>query len=211
MNKFKHLIFAATFVTVTGFCVSAPAYLSIGESAEILPLSDYQVGLEPQFLLNKGGGANLNAFFDAPFNNSTSGRISLGAGSVDFSTFASIKYVPFPDVDNQPAIGIRAGVGIARDESESILLAQISPLISKKTPTDIGLLTPYLAIPLQIINNKKETFTGSNFVVGSEYSHADLPEARFGGEIGFELSKSYSYLSVFVTIPFDSSKGFTRR
>lgn len=211
MNKFRQLLIVTSIMATIGLCRSAQAYLSIAESAEILPINEYQFGLEPQFLLNKGGGLNVNAFFDAPFDASTSGRISIGAGAVDFNAFASFKWIPFPDVDNQPAMGLRAGVGVARDDSENLLLGQIAPIASKKAQTDIGLFTPYISIPFQFVNNKHETISSSQFVVGSEYSHADLPDARFGGEVGFELSKSYSYMSVYVTIPFDGSKGLNRR
>lgn len=209
MNKLNQLSRLVVGCTLGISLCSAPAwaYLSIAESGEILPQNQYQVGFEPQLLLNHGGGANVDAFFDAPINESTSARISLGAGAVDFSTFASVKFVPFPDVDNQPAIGVRVGAGVARDESENIILGQVAPLVSKKVMTDIGQMVPYVALPFELINTKHDNHGASQFVFGTEYTHPDYQDARFGAEIGLELSKSYSYVSVFMTIPFDSSKG----
>lgn len=189
------------------FTTSAHAYLSMAESGEILPMNLYQVGLEPQFLLNNGSGANLNAFFDAPLNDSTSGRISMGAGKIDFSTMASIKYIPFPDVDNQPAMGLRVGLGYTRVSNENWMLGQIAPLMSKKVGTDMGTFVPYAAIPFEFVNKKDENITGSQFVVGSELLHPETPDLRYGAEVGFELNKSYTYLSVYVSLPFDSAKG----
>ncbi len=203
MHKFLSL-FAVSFFLLP----QAQAFLTIGESGEVVPANHYQVGAEPQLLLNRGGGFNFNGFIDANINDSTSARWVLGGGAVDFSTMASIKFVPFPDVDNQPAIGIRVGIGYARDEDQNLLFGQVAPLVSKKTTTDIGLLIPYVAIPLELVNAKSENYSSSRFVFGSEYIHPDLKEVRFGGELGIELNKSYSYLSVYVTLPFDSSKGF---
>lgn len=206
MTKF---LFPLALLTSGIFFLSSPAraYLSLAESGELVPAGQYQIGAEPQFLLNHGGGANMNVFFDAPVNDSTSARITLGGGSVDFSTMASLKFVPFPDVDNQPAIGVRVGVGAARDESENILFGQVAPLVSKKVDTEYGLMTPYVAVPFELMNTKEDNHGSSQFVVGSEYTHPDLPQARFGAEVGMELSKSYTYLSIFATLPFDSSKG----
>ncbi|MNS56561.1 hypothetical protein D3C72_894230 [compost metagenome] len=186
----------------------AKAYLSIAESGEVLPRDKYQIGLEPQFLTNRGGGFNANVFFDAPINDATSARVSLGGGEIDFNAFASVKYIPFPDVDNQPAIGIRGGVGIAREDSENWLVAQAAPLISKKFDTEIGMTVPYIAIPFNFLNTKEENYTGSNIVFGSELHYNEAPNVKFGAEVGAELNKSYSYISIFASFPFDSSKGF---
>lgn len=186
----------------------AHAYLSIAESGEILPAGKYQVGLEPQVLLNRGGGANLNVFLDTSFNESTSGRITMGAGSVDFNAFASVKWIPFPDIDNQPAMGLRAGAGVARDEDENIVQIQLAPLISKKFGTEYGLTVPYIAIPFTYLNMDKENVTASNLALGSEWHPIDWQYGVVGAEVGFELNKSYSYISIFATFPFDDQKGF---
>lgn len=186
----------------------AQAYLTVAESGEILPWGVYQVGLEPQVLLNKGGGVNLNVMLDTAFNDSTSGRITMGAGSVDFNAFASVKWIPFPDIDNQPAMGLRVGAGIARDEDQNIAQFQVAPLASKKFNTEYGLTIPYIAIPFTYLNMDKENIWASNVALGSEWKPQDWEYGNVGGEIGFELNKSYSYISIFATFPFDDQKGF---
>jgi hypothetical protein len=183
------------------------AYLTISETAELPPATYYQLGFEPQFLTNKGGGTNATAFFDAPFTDSSSGRLWLGAGVIDFNVGATFKYVPFPDVDNQPGIGFRAGGFFARKSSENFLTLQLAPIFSKKVNTDNGLFTPYAAVSLNITNTKERNFTGSQIVFGSEYKTPEIPKMYFGLETGIELNDSYSYISGTVTFPFDSSKG----
>lgn len=185
----------------------AQAYLTIGETAELPPMTHYQIGFEPQFLTNEGGGTNISAFFDAPFSDSTSGRLWLGAGVIDFNVGATFKYVPFPDIDNQPGIGFRGGGFFARKSSENFLTLQLAPIFSKKVDTENGLFTPYAAVALNVTSTKERNFTGSQFVIGSEFKTSEIPDMHFGLEGGFNLNDSYSYISGTVTFPFDSSKG----
>ncbi len=200
--------FAKYFVLGLFLSSTSHAYLSIAESAELLAPGTYQVGVEPQLLTNRGGGANFNVFLDSTLDESTSLRIAMGAGAVDFNAFVSAKWVPIPDVDNQPAMGLRIGAGIARDEEQNLLQLQVAPMVSKKFDTEYGLTVPYLAAPFTFLNTKEENLVASNLTVGSEYHNPDWPQAVLGAELGIELNKSYTYISIFATFPFESSKGF---
>jgi hypothetical protein len=187
---------------------SAHAYLSIAESGEVLPAGKYQVGIEPQLFTNRDNGANVNVFFDTNLNDATSARVSMGAGAIDFNAFASVKWMPFPDVDNQPAMGLRGGLGMARNEDENFLEAQFAPLVSKKFDTIYGLTVPYLAVPFTYLNTKDDDYVASNLAIGTEFHSNEWNEVTFGAELGLELNKSYSYISIFAAFPFDSAKGF---
>ena len=194
-------------VTVSMIASNAHAYLSISESTEIPRAADYQIGFEPQLLTNNGNGANFSAFFDAPFNDSTSSRLWLGGGAIDFNVGATVKYVPFPDVDNQPGIGIRAGGFFARKSDLNILTVQLAPIFSKKFNTSAGLFIPYTAIALDFTSTKDKNYTGTQMMFGTEYRTSDIPNMYFGAEVGLNLADSYSYVAGTVTFPFDSSKG----
>jgi hypothetical protein len=187
---------------------SAHAYLSLAESGELVPVGKYQVGVAPQFLTSRGGGTNVDVFLDAALNDSMSGRISLGAGAIDFNTFASVKWVPFPDVDNQPAIGIRGGLGIFRDEGNNGFLGQIAPLVSKKFQSEYGLFVPYFAVGINFVNTDGDNYNSSNAIFGTEFHSEEAPMMSFGAELGADMNKSYSYITLFVSFPFDRSKGF---
>ena len=200
--------FAKYFVLGLFLSSTAHAYLSIAESGEVLAPGKYQVGVEPQLLTNKGGGANFVVFFDTSINDSTSARILMGAGAVDFNAFASVKWMPFPDVENQPAMGLRVGAGLARDEEENLLQLQVAPLVSKKFDTEYGLSVPYFAIPFTYLNTKEENVVATNLAVGTEFHYVDWTGVTLGAELGVDLNKSYSYVSIFATFPFESQKGF---
>ncbi|HWU42835.1 MAG TPA: hypothetical protein VN132_05325, partial [Bdellovibrio sp.] len=108
----------------------------------------------------------------------------------------------------QPAMGLRFGAGIARNDDDNIVQFQLAPLLSKKYDTQYGLTVPYLAIPFTFINTKHDNFVATNLAVGSEFHYHEWKNATLGGEIGLDMNKSWSYISVFATFPFESSKGF---
>ncbi len=208
--KYKKFGLSFFLFVCTSVIISTPAkaYLSLAESGELIPKHGYQLGLETQALTNLNSGLNLNLLLDAPVNDSTTARLELGGGSIDFNAFASLKWMPFPDVDNQPAMGLRFGAGFARDENQNFVQAQVSPLISKKYEIEYGMTVPYFALPFTLINNKDETFIATNVTVGSEFQHREWKTFTVGGEIGLDLNKSWSYVSLFAKFPFESSKGF---
>lgn len=152
----------------------------------------------------------MNVFLDNGLSDSLSARVEMGGGTVDFNAFASAKWIPFPDFENQPAMGLRVGGGLARDESENLLHAQLAPLVSKKIGTRYGLTTPYLAVPFNIINSQGENTVGTNLTVGSELKYEKWSMGTLGAEWSLDLNKSISYFSVFMAFPFESHKGLGR-
>ncbi len=185
-------------------------YLTIGESGEVIGQGQNRIGASPQFFTNNGGGMNVGAFMDMGWSDSMSSRFSLGLGKIDFNLGASFKYIPFPDVDQQPAIGIKTSLFYARVSSENITTLQIAPMISRKVDSDIGLFVPYAAVALNS-NSGPSNSTGTQFVLGSELKHKDAEKFLFAAEVSFNLKDSYSSLAGFISIPFDSSKGLKRR
>ena len=200
--------FALCLLLTPLLSMPAQAYLTIGESGEVVAPGKYQVGSELQLLTNKNTGGNFNVFFDSSINDATSARITMGAGAVDFNAFASAKWIPFPDIGNQPAMGLRVGAGIARDESENIIQFQFAPLASKKVDTEYGLTVPYIAVPFTYLNLKNENVMASNIAIGTEFNYVEWNQVKMGAELGLDLNKSYSYISIFASIPFDGQTGF---
>lgn len=190
---------------------SFAGYLSILESGEVLPASEYQFGVGPQILLNEGGGATVDAFVDAPINDASSFRVVAGGGKVDFYMGGLVKYIPYPDIDRQPAIGVRGGAWYARTDSQNVLTIQIAPLFSRKVDTEIGVLVPYVAIPLNFVNQKDNNHTGLQVVGGTEWRSPNLPNILFAGELALNLNQSYSALNFSAAFPFDGERGFRKR
>ncbi len=187
------------------------AYLTVGESAEVNPTHIYKAGIEPQIRLSDGGGLNLTGFFDRVINDSSSFRVHAGVGDTDFYTGASYKLIPYPDFNDQPAMGGRVSAIFGREGSENFYTFRVEPLISKKFDSPHGLFTPYGAIPLMFTNYKSKTETQVQLTGGVEYSNPQLPKLVFTGELGLNIKDSISYVSASVTMFLDDLKVRTRK
>lgn len=175
------------------------AYQTLGESGEIVQTGKYRAGTEIQF----ASGANLTGFVDANVSDSSSLRVHLGAGDVDFYAGASYKWIPFPDFEQQPAIGMKAGVTIGREGTDNFFVLHGSPLVSKKMDFDQGLFVPYAGIPITLTTSKSKTVTGLQLSAGTEYSTPKLKSWGFTGEIGINLKDSQSYAAFSASFTLD--------
>lgn len=186
------------------------SYLSIGESGEILSAEkNYQVGLSPQLITNNDTGANIGTFLDAAWSDSLSSRFTLGVGVVDFYSGASLKYIPFPDVAQQPAIGIKASFWYAREGTENITTAHLAPMVSKKFQSeDYGLFIPYTALGISIYELDGDSKTGTQFFIGTDWKAPALPDYNMSAEFAMDLEDSVSHISFFIALPFSEKSGF---
>ncbi len=204
------LMFASTFL------LSRPsyAYLSLNETAELLPAGLFKLGVAPQLKLSDGSGFNIGVYADANMTDDTNVRFEIGGGETDFWTMGSVKWVPFPDVGRQPAIGGRIGFIYARDENVNFYNVQISPIVSKLADTTYGKMIPYVGLPITFVSRDKDSSDGKSFVatqfaVGAEwFSNRDM---HVGAELDLNLNKSFTSANVFVSFPFDQSVGYKKR
>lgn len=191
--------------------ISMANYLSIGESGEIINSGSYRVGGSLQSLTAGKGGLNVGGFLDAGWRDDLSSRFLFGVGSVEYQMGASLKYIPFPDYGNQPALGIRSAIWLSRYDDTSVTTLQFAPMASKKINVQKGNLTSYVAVPINLVAVKNHNESGAQFTVGAEYDHPELQNVFFAAEIQLNLNKSESGLCFFASIPFDNNTGFKRR
>jgi hypothetical protein len=190
------------------FVSSSLAYLTINETAEIMPENFYKIGVAPQLIISDGGGFNVGVFADMHLFDDTDGRITLGGGKTDFWSQASFKWVPFPDIDKQHAMGLRGAAGFARDEDLNFVTLQVAPIISKKADTRYGNMIPYVALPITYISTKDASFTATQFTLGAEWFPRD--DRHIGAELNLNMNKSISSISVYFGFPFEGSTGYIK-
>ena len=188
----------------------ALAFLELNETAELLPDdSIYRVGFFPQLYLENGGGTNFGAFLDMYVDRDTNTRFTLGGGATDFWTSGSLKWVPYPDYGEQPALGFRGSVTYALDNNVSLYSAQATPILSKVFDTKFGKLNPYMGVPVSwIYVNSSRSFTALQFIVGAEWIRDK--DFQMGGELEMNMQNTTSALSVYVNFPFDERTGFKK-
>lgn len=199
-----------TFLIVSSvLLLSKPshAYLSVSETAELIKEGEYRIGVIPQLILSSGGGSNMGVFFDLPVEDDINSRFIIGGGTTDFYASASVKWVPYPDYERQPAIGLRGALTYARDGVANFYNLQATPIISKNVDTDWGKMIPYVGLPITVVHSTIST-TLMQFVVGSEW--VDRNDFQIGGEIDFNLSNTNTTATLHFNFPFDGSTGFRK-
>src|SRR3989344_9146395 len=136
-------------------------------------------------------------------------HIETGGGETEFWTAGTVKWVPIPDVDKQPAVGIRGGFSYARDSGADLYHLLIAPIISKKADTRYGEMIPFIALPISIpvIDTKVNNTTGTQLAIGAEWFYADV---NYGLELDLNLGRSFSAISAFISFPFDSATGYKK-
>lgn len=199
-TKILIIFISALLLTQTSF-----AYLSVSETAELLKPSDYRAGFIPQLLLTNGGGSNVSAFFDMPIADEINSRFIVGSGETDFWMSASAKWVPYPDYEKQPAMGIRGSFIYARERSDTFYNFQITPIISKIVYTNWGKMNPYIGLPITFVTGSNSS-TLMQFAVGSEW--IERKDFQAGAELDFNLSNTTTALTLHFNFPFDGNIGF---
>ena len=192
-------LFCLLLVTVS---LRAHAFLTIGESGDITEPGHYKLGVEPQLRLSNGSGGNLGIFVDAPVNEEWSWRGELGSGDTNFWATGSAKWIPIPDYQKQPALGVRLEASLGRDHDENFTIFRVAPLVSKDFQTEVGKLTPYVALPIGIWALRGNSDTISQFIIGSEGRFEELRGYVLSTEVGFNMSKAFTYLSANISYQF---------
>jgi hypothetical protein len=173
---------------------NAFAYQSVFDTGEIVPAGKYRVMGELQYL-GDPSGLNLTAGMDAGVNESSNIRAVAGVGSVNLYAGVFYKWVPFPDTDTQPAIGIMGGGTWARYDGENYPGIRIQPIVSKKIDTEFGFINPYASLPFGVISGPRNNTFPFQFVVGTDWKPVDVENFSFLLEVGLNVNESASYVS----------------
>lgn len=198
------------FLLFSLFLVPQPgahAYLTVLESGELVPIKLNRIGVIPQIVTTEGSGFNADISLDSGWSEATSSRVSLGAGKMDIHLGGSVKWVPYPDVAQQPALGVRGSVWYARYKEANFFTFSAAPLMSKKVAYAQGLFVPYVALPINYTLNQEKNFFSQQFVIGSEFKSPTYPLTTFSGELGVNLKDSYSFIAFLFSYQFDGTKG----
>jgi len=182
--------------------ISAPAhaYYSVMDTGEVMSSGRYKLTPEIQFI-TQGGGANVGTNFDYGWNDDVGLRAQIGAGDTDFYLGGFLKYMPFPDIDNQPAIGFNAGLVYARDAGDNDYTVRVEPIVSKKFDVQFGAINPYASLPLGIQHRGADKYVNDHnnltvqLAVGTQVDLKTLPNVGLMAEIGIDLNKTSNYVS----------------
>lgn len=206
--KIKIIITALLIILASPF---SKAYLSTTDTGDILAPDKYRVIAEPQFYSSTPNGATLNGHFDAGISESSQVRASLGFGSVNLFAGATYKWIPIPDYNNQPAVGLLASASFARWNSDNYLGLRFGPLVSKRFKDALSWtdFTPYASLTFAAVSGPS-TIYPFQLEVGSDWRFEGAPKWSFMTEIGMNLYNAYSYISLAAAYYFDDNSPVQR-
>ncbi len=182
---------------------SAHALFSFIDTGDLVDPGVYTMGANFQ---NAGGevdGGNLSVHMDTRSSDATQVRLNLGAGATDFFAGLQAKWVPIPDVDRQPAIGLQLGGLYANDGGDGDLNFLVRPFVSKALLFDGGEFSPYLAISSGVSVSDGDTTNPAFIHVGSSLKLQKTPKWNYYLELAGNLVDAYNFITISAQYNFD--------
>lgn len=188
----KHLMILLATLTVS---LNSYGYLSLMTTGDVTPQNNFRLLGYLEAAFDTYDGVNVNARGIYGLAEDLEVDIEVGVGEFDVMLGAFLKWVPIPDYDNQPAVGVRAGLSYIDTDKTSQTSVVAMPFVSKAINTDHGRITPYGGVPFGINSNSRDTDFTARLALGAEYIHPDYQTMRIYGEVDFELSKSFNSIN----------------
>ena len=199
---------ALSFATLM-FSLPSYGYYSVLTTGEILPQDQYTMTPEVQFM-NDPDGVNVGAHFETGLTEGSGLRGEIGVGKVDVYLGGFYKFIPYPDIEGQPAVGFNTGVVYASDAGYSEFTLRFEPLVSKKFETNFGFLTPYGSVPVGFqhrTSGRDKNDVALQIVGGVEIGINQWNGLRLMPEFGIDLDNAPNYISLAAVLDFDA-EGF---
>jgi hypothetical protein len=216
MSKNRIKFFCARVVKIFNFkifnfvCVAVLCCFSHFTKASVFDLpaflnpGQFSLGLEPEIVTSSPGGVGLNfkpKLGSSPFLN-WQGIIGTGSGARGARYGVTADFDWFPDIEGgQPGIATPVTVLYQRIEGGGAFQYYVSPLIYKSFYSGQARYryTPFVSVPFGWIfrDNKNSNF--NQLALGSMFESDGAKNFRFTLEVGFPLTRSYSYISGGVT------------
>ena len=191
---------------------SSQAYFSVMDVGTLTQKGRYKALAQVQGAFGDNsrqiGGVNINGRFSTGFNESTELQLEVGAGGLGSYLGFFGKWIPIPDVEGQPAVGLRSGFTLIQVNDLTIYGLNITPLVSKEMEFSGGLLTPYAAFPVGLQNTSENDFYISlQLALGvqwtpDEWDFEDFKNMTFFFEYISSSSQAFSSMNGGVTYIF---------
>ena len=190
-NLFSVLNTLILFWSIQGF-----AYFSHHATGNLITQRDFNLTATIQQITNPDSATNVVGYIDSGFSDSANIRAIIGVGKKDFQLGGMYKWVPVPDYENQPAMGLMYGALYVSDDDSSELNLRLHPFVSKNFETTLGQFNAYAALPMGIRKFDGDSDFPIQFVVGAELEKSNHPNIGFTAEVGMDFHKAFTYFSV---------------
>lgn len=187
----KMIIFCTFFLTFPVF-----GYQSLMTSGDMVQPDKFQVMGYIENIFNDLDGVNANVRGTYGINDELQADMEIGSGNFDVMLGAFLKWVPIPDFEKQPALGVRAGFSYINTDKYSQTSVSAMPFVSKGIDSVNGRFVPYFGLPFAVNSNKNSTYFSSRIAVGAEWTHPEYKQFHGVAELGLELSKSFGSFNI---------------
>lgn len=179
------------------------AYQAFLNTGEILPQGQFQLTGYLETIFDEFDGVNLNGRGTMSVSDELQVDVELGFGEFDIYLGGFVKWVPIPDYEKQPALGIRGGLSYVKIDDFNETSGTIAPFASKSFETEVGPFTPFAALPFGVANhsdknpNDDDTFFTAKLALGTEWMNPEWhPNFRVIGELNIELTEAFTSFNV---------------
>lgn len=176
-------------------CVGSESLAGVFNLPRFVQPKEYSLGLEPEF--NFGGvnglAINMRGSLGVTEMNNVHVVLGTGSGPRQFRAGGAFTFDFFPDVDNQPGIGLALqGLFVQYPTTGSVEITGI-PYIHKAFKTDSGTFDPFLAVPVGISMFGGQYQPIVTLTMGTQYQINEHFSSVL--ELGVGLTNINTYLS----------------
>ena len=179
-------------------------FYTFQDTGKLLEPGENSPGVELQLKTSEGSGANVLGRWDGGWREDMNWRGFVGVGKIDFQAGGQVKWVPIPDHDKQPAIGLSFGGLLASYSSNTEVSLRFSPFLSKSFEVDFGELTPYSALPIGLRTYDGDSNSTTQLVLGTQFIHPEMPGSHFYTELGLDIDDAFTYISFGASFPLNA-------
>ncbi len=176
--------------------INAEAMTSLFESGSVVNRGEYKTTLSTQFLNgNDTSSIQLVGQVETGVSESESFKLSLGAGGSSYAQFGgSYKWIPYPDIAGQPALGGVAAVRYSANRStDNDFVIQVGPIVSKYIQFATGAFDVYSSM-LFGTKVSSEWELPINFNLGAEIETIRIPDLKLYAELAIALNSASSHI-----------------
>ncbi len=181
-------------------CATVTAHAGVFNIAQFVEPGLFAIGIEPEVIVTNGAGVGATVKYTHGLNDllNLQGLVGMGAGPRNFRVGANLIFDFFPDIDNQPGMGI-AVQGLFVTMPGYLFQVEISgsPYIHKAFTVNGTELNPFLAVPMGMsFSGGRYQFQGTA-ALGAMFKPVE--SFRFTVEVGLGWLHTESYVSGGVT------------
>ena len=176
--------------------INAGAMTSLFESGSVVNRGEYKTTLSTQFLNgNDTSSIQLVGQVETGVSESESFKLSLGAGGSSYAQFGgSYKWIPYPDIAGQPALGGVTAVRYSANRStDNDFVIQVGPIVSKYIQFATGAFDVYSSM-LFGTKVSSEWELPINFNLGAEIETIRIPDLKLYAELAIALNSASSHI-----------------